>query len=153
MLPRYHILSGIVFTFAICFLFPQTPIIFLALFLLSSFIMDFDHYIVAAMKNSHLSLFKAFHYHKVQGEINAQNHRKGIFKKGDFHLLHTIEFHTFILVLGFAWPGFFYIFAGMLLHSLLDIIYIISVHGSLYSREFSLANWISKKIHEKINKR
>ena len=149
MLPRYHILFGIILTVAIWFFFPQTPIIFLALTLISSIIMDFDHYIVAAMRNSHLSLFKAFHYHKVQSEINVQNHRKGIFKKGDFHLLHTIEFHTFIFLLGFAWQGFFYIFIGMLFHSFLDVIYMIS-KGALYSREFSLGNWLARKMHEKI---
>lgn len=150
MFPRHHILSGIILTIALWFFFPKTPYLFLVLFLFSSFLMDFDHYVVAAMKNNHLSLFKAFHYHKVQGEIMAQNHRKGIFKKGDFHILHTIEFHTFIFVLGFAWKGFFYIFAGMLLHTILDIIYILSVHGSLYPREFSLGNWIARKAHSRI---
>jgi hypothetical protein len=150
MLPRYHILSGIILTVAIWFFFPKTPLFFLGLFLFSSFLMDFDHYVVAAIKNNDLSLFKAFNYHKVQGEIQKQQHRKGIFSKGDFHILHTIEFHTFIFLLGFAWKGFFFIFAGMLLHSLLDTIYLFSMQGSLYQREFSLGNWIAKKACSKI---
>jgi hypothetical protein len=92
-----------------------------------------------------MSLKKAFDYHKIQGEIARRELKRGIKRKGDFHFLHTIEFITFIGILGFVWTGFFYIFIGMLFHSLLDIAYMI-YFGCFFRREFFLADWITRKL-------
>jgi hypothetical protein len=99
----------------------------------------------AVIKNRSLSLRKAFKYHDILGAIARKEIKKGIKRRGDFHIFHTVEFMTFVGVLGFVWTGFFYIFIGMVFHSLLDVIYMTYYHG-LFRREFFLANWITRKL-------
>jgi len=145
MLPRWHIFFGAIFTWIIWKYFPETSLFYLSLVFLSSFLIDFDHYVNAVIKTGKLSLFEAFEYHRITGKIGKKLHEKGIRKKGDFHLFHTVEFHALIGILGIFWPAFMFIFIGMIFHSILDIISMIYM-GYFYAREFFLINWIGKKI-------
>jgi len=145
MIPRYHIIYGLIFSLVFKLISESTNWFFIALIFLSSFLIDFDHYFHAVKNNKSLSLQKAFDYHKQQAIAEEKLSKKGIRKKSDFHLLHTIEFIVFIGILSFAWIGFFYIFVGLVFHSLLDLINMI-YEGKLYRREFVLGNWITKKI-------
>ena len=70
---------------------------------------------------------------------------RGIRRKHEFHLLHTIEFHLAIGLLGLLWIGFFYIFIGMVYHSLIDVVDL-SLRGRLHRREYFLIGWIRRKI-------
>lgn len=146
MLPRYHIFFGLIFSIVLKLIFPQIAFFFIFLTFISSFLMDFDHYLHAVFKNRSLSLKNAFDYHKIQGGIARSELKRGIKRKGDFHFLHTIEFIAFIGILGFAWIGFFYIFIGLFFHSLLDIAYMI-YFGCFYRREFSFGNWFARKLN------
>jgi hypothetical protein len=74
---------------------------------------------------------------------------RGIFKKGDFHIFHTFEFHALVLAIGLIFNPFLYIFIGMLFHSLLDLADL-TVKDEVYRREFFLTNWVRKKIEAKI---
>ncbi|MBS3090897.1 hypothetical protein J4217_00430 [Candidatus Pacearchaeota archaeon] len=145
MLPRWHIFLGLISTILITLVFPNTSMLYLLLFFLSSFLIDFDHYANAAMKTNKLGLRNAFEYHKILGEIEKEEHKKGLRRKGDFHPFHTIEFHLLVLLLGFLWTSFFFIFLGMLFHSIMDLISI-QYKGYLYRREFFFLNWLRKKV-------
>lgn len=145
MLPRWHILLGAVFTTLIWFFIPGMSFVYLTLIFLASFLIDFDHYTNAAIRNRHLSLKKAFDYHKKKRIEELNDISKGIRRKGDFRLFHTVEFHTIIGLLGLLWIGFFYIFLGMLFHSLLDVSSLL-FSGVFHRREFFLFNWARKKI-------
>lgn len=146
MLPRWHIIYGAIFTLIIWAIFPETNYIYLLATFLSSFLIDFDHYLTSLIQNKKfLTLKESLNYHKIRGKEQEEDKRKGIRKKYDFHLFHTLEFHLFVLIIGFFIPLFFYIFIGMAFHSLVDI-YDGWKRDWLFRREFLFVNWIKKKI-------
>lgn len=146
MLPRWHIIFGAVFSLLIFIVAPETDLIFIALVFLSSFLIDFDHYLCSLLKTKKLGLFHSFAYHKEMFDKQKRERDAGIKQKGDFHIFHTVEFHILIGILGvFVWIGFFYVFLGMMFHSLLDI-YSLLYEGFMYRREFFLTNWLYKKL-------
>ena len=150
MLPKWHVLSGIIFTALTWFFIPSMPIIYLTLIFLASFLIDFDHYANAIIKNKSPSLTKAFEYHKIKRKEELEDISKGIRRKGDFHLFHTIEFHAIVGLLSLLWSGFFYVFMGMLFHSLLDVSSLLFT-GVFHRREFFFFNWLTKKSNKTNN--
>ena len=145
MLPRTHIILGAMFSIILWFIFPQTSWIYLGLVFLSSFLIDFDHYATCVLKTGRVGLFHSFEYHRRQG-IKQRNEKKmGIRRRGDFHFFHTVEFHALVFVLGLFFAPFYYIFIGMIFHSLMDLISLIH-KDFMYLREFFFVNWVAKKI-------
>lgn len=145
MLPRWHILWGIIFTLFIWKISPETEKIYLFLIFFASVFIDFDHYVNAVRKTGKLSLKKAFEYHKKrEKELNdyERKHNKKI--KGDFHIFHTVEFHLFLAVLGIFWLPFFYLFLGMIFHSFLDMFHLIKI-DRIHRREYFFFNWLRKR--------
>ena len=102
------------------------------------------------MKNKSPSLRKAFEYHDKKREEELKEISKGIRRKGDFHLFHTIEFHAVIGLLGLIWSGFFFIFVGMLFHSLLDVSSLLFA-GVFHRREFFFFSWAKKSLNKTHN--
>jgi hypothetical protein len=145
MLPRHHIILGAIFTIIFWLVFPWTEWYYLALIFLSSFLIDFDHYMDAVLKTKKLSLFNAFDYHRELEKKELAEYKRGIRRKGDFHIFHTVEFHALTFALGLVWLPFLYIFIGMFFHSAVDLISLAYEDG-LYRREYFLTNWIRKKL-------
>lgn len=144
MLPRWHLALGALFVVVIWLFYPQTDLFLLGLVLFASVFIDFDHYVNAVKNNKSLSLIRAFDYHKIKGKEELLENKKGIRRKGDFHVFHTVEFHVLIGLLGFLWVGFFYLFIGMIFHSMLDIFSLL--YGDrMYRREYFLFNWMFLK--------
>ena len=144
MYPRWHIFWGAIFSAVIWISAPKTNFIYILFVLFSSILMDFDHYLCAVLKTRKLGLFHSFAYHDEMKEIMLEERNKGIREKGDFHLFHTIEFHILVGLLGFLWIGFFYVFLGMVFHSLLDIVSML-YDDLMYRREFFLVKWLWEK--------
>ena len=144
MLPKWHIIWGAIFTAVIWIFAPDLNPIYLLLIFLSTFLIDFDHYLVAANKNKHPSLKKALGFFEENNKKEMENHKKGKRIKGHFFLFHTIEFHILVGALGLLWAGFFYIFIGMVFHSLLDLAWLLH-HDMFYVREFFFFNWFKRK--------
>ncbi len=144
MLPRWHIFYGLLFSFLIWIFSPSIDKFYLLLIFLSSVFIDLDHYIASVIKTGKISLFKSFNYHKKRGIEQLAEKKRGIREKGDFHLFHTIEFHALIGIIGIFWQPFFYIFTGMIFHSLLDLIWLKKT-DYLYRREFFFFKWIRNK--------
>ena len=143
MLPKTHIILGAIFSALIWIVFPETAWYNVSLIFLSSFLIDFDHYMCAVLKNKSLSLPKALRYYDKLNRMEKIEFKKGMRRKGDFHVFHTIEFHALVFVAGLVFEPFLYIFIGMTFHSLMDIIY--GLHERLlYRREFLLTRWIIK---------
>ena len=145
MYPRAHIILGFIFTLLIWTFFPQAGLVNLLLVFLASFLIDFDHYMVAVYKTGRIRLSNALEYYEKQKTEHMKEHQKGINRKGDFHLFHTVEFHALIGVLGIFSTPFLYIFIGMVFHSLLDVadgLY----KGWIYKREFFFFRWLRKQI-------
>ncbi len=144
MLPRWHILYGALFTLILWVAAPNIGWINLLLVFLASFLIDFDHYMAGARKIGTLNLSKVLNYHTLMMRVEKQEQGKGIYRKGDFHIFHTIEFHLLIALLGIFFEPFFYIFIGMVFHSLLDV-YSLLTAGRMYRREYFFFNWLGNQ--------
>ncbi|MEI6849440.1 MAG: hypothetical protein WCK29_00215 [archaeon] len=138
MLPRWHILLGFLFSLLIYVIFPQISLISLSLVFLSSFLIDFDHYLIAVIKTKKLGLFNAFAYFKKLDREEQLKLKKGIKQRGPLMVFHTVEFHILVLLAAiFIHPLFYSILVGMLFHSIIDILSLKS-RDILYHREFFL---------------
>ena len=142
MLPRWHIIFGAIFTIIIWVFSPEISFIYLSLVFLVSFLIDFDHYLVAVLRTKKLSFKNSLNYFECLGKEERQQKVK---RKGPLYIFHTLEFHVLILLLGVIWLGFFYIFLGMIFHSLLDVVWMIK-NDRIYRREYLLVSWINKKL-------
>jgi len=148
MTPRWHILFGAIFSLVILLVTPNIGWFNIILIFLASFLIDFDHYICAVFKSGKFSLFEAFRYHEEIDKVEEKKREKGIMEKGELHFFHTIEFHVLIGLLGFYWIGFFYIFLGMVFHSLIDL-YSLFYSKEIYRREFFFVNWVWRRISKR----
>lgn len=145
MLPRWHILFGAIFAIVIWIAAPEINLFYLTLIFFASFLIDFDHYLCAVKTTKKLSLRNAFNHYEKLCAAQKNEIAKGIKKKfPEFHFFHTIEFHLLVGILSFYWVGFFYIFIGMVFHSVLDILSF-AKGGTFHAREFFFFNWIRKK--------
>ena len=144
MLPRWHIFFGAIFTLLILLLVPQISFLYLILVFLSSIFIDFDHYVICFLKTKKWKIGDVFEYHRKQGIQERKEIAKGVRKKSDFHLFHTVEFHFLIGLSSIFWTGFFYIFLGMMFHSLLDVSDLLN-RGSFHRREYFFFNWVRRK--------
>ncbi len=147
MLPRWHIILGAIFTLIIWVFAPETKFIYLSLVFLSSFLIDFDHYLVALKNTKKISLRKSFYYFKILGKKETKERKQKIKRKGPLYLFHTLEFHILILILSLFRREFFYIFLGMIFHSLLDVVWMIK-RDRIYRREYFFINWLIKNLNK-----
>jgi hypothetical protein len=146
MLPKTHIFLGAALALVFYLFFPQTALYNIFLVFVGAFLMDIDHYISACYSRKKLlSMKESFEYYKEFNERCLEAKSRGIKIKSDFHLLHTFEFHLFILIMAFFFEPFFYVFIGMIFHTALDFISLAD-NGILYVREFFLINYLIKKI-------
>ena len=130
MLPKWHILFGILFSVLVYLMFNITIIQAIVIFSASVFI-DLDHYIFAVKRNKIFSLKTIYNWHK-----NLPKNHKPI-----MHIFHTLEFLILIFFLSFYFKEFLFILIGMLFHSILDIIDMI-YNNKLSCREFSFFRYI-----------
>ena len=87
-------------------------------------------------------------YHDKEEIIANKEFKKGIKRKGDFHLFHTIEFHLLIGLIGMYFTIFFYIFIGLVFHSLLDVFDMLK-RKRIYRREYFFFEWLRRKVTER----
>ena len=129
MLPKIHIIYGVIASLLLYYLFPITPPQ-ATLFFLASFLIDFDHYTWYVCHKKDWSL------------KNAYNLLKGLKKhKPMMAVFHTIEFLILFAIISYSYPLLWFVFYGMLFHSVLDIAYLIH-EGRLNCREFSLIRYL-----------
>ncbi len=136
MLPRWHIFFGIIFCAIFKFVSPEISYVSLFLIWFASVFIDFDHYLAAGINHNKWNPIDAInHGYKRRDDILEQKSDLGVCEKGDFHVLHTVESHLTIGILALFFAPFYFIFIGMIFHSLLDLIWMVR-HDVLDSREF-----------------
>ena len=145
MLPKWHFLLSILFIALVWIIISEISLLYLFLIFFGAFFIDFDHYAVSVWKTGKIGLFDSFKYHDKMKETEEKEKARGIRRRGDFHLFHTVEYLILVFVLDYLWVGFFYIFIGMLFHSVLDLVWLV-YEDRVYRREFFLINWLRKKI-------
>lgn len=145
MFPRWHFLFGLAFAAIIFIVAPSINLFNFALLFAASFLIDFDHYLAYLIKEKKAGLFGALKYHRELDKAEQIAKQKGKTLPINFHLFHTIEFHALIGILGIVlWNGFFYMFLGMMFHSLLDFADM-AYRGRLDRREYFFFNWLKNK--------
>lgn len=144
MIPRWHIFLGAIFTGIIWFFIPTLNWTYLLTIFLASVLIDLDHYFCAAYKIKKLSLLRCLDYYTALNKKHEIEKKRGIRQKGDFHVFHTIEFHIFIALLIYFSGYFFFIFVGMVFHSLCDLLWLLA-KDRLYLREYFLFSWFKNK--------
>jgi hypothetical protein len=144
MLPRWHILFGAIFSILAKLIFNLGDLESFLIFFAAVFI-DFDHYLSFVYHSGKFRLKDSFEYYRLKEIEEKKNLKKGIRKPGDFHVFHTIEFHLLVLILSFYFHPLFFIFIGMVFHSLLDVVEMIH-KDVLYYREFFFFRWLMRMI-------
>lgn len=134
MYPQHHFLLGTIFAIILFFLFPQIGLINIAIIILSTVLIDVDHYIYYIYKKRDFSLRKAYHWFSKNQKkfLSLSKEKRDKFYSGIF-FLHGIEILIILLFLGLFSNYFFFVFIGFALHLLIDIIWEISV-GSKINR-------------------
>ncbi|MSS74259.1 hypothetical protein EXS72_01325 [Candidatus Pacearchaeota archaeon] len=136
MLPRWHIFWGLIFSVIFKILVPQTTYISVFLIWFASVFIDFDHYLSAGIKTKNWRIKHSLKYnYEKRNQIMTIKKTKDLCEKGDFHIFHTFESHIFIGILSIFFAPLFFIFIGMILHSTLDVIWMVN-HDLLKAREF-----------------
>lgn len=137
MLPKGHILLGLLFCFIMHILFPEINLFILSIIFASSVLIDFDHYLAYFLIKKDFSLKKAYKYFINLKYLFTKNKKM----KLPLCLFHTIEFLFVLAFLSLFSKLIFYIFIGFLFHSIVDFIYLIH-ENLLFMRQFSLIAWI-----------
>lgn len=136
MLPRWHILFGIIFCIVFKFISPETSYVSLFLIWFASVFIDFDHYLAAGLHHNKWNPLEALnHGYERRDDLLQQKFDIGVCEKGDFHIFHTVESHLLIGIIALFISPFYFIFIGMIFHSLLDLIWMVK-YDVLDSREF-----------------
>lgn len=137
MLPRSHILFGMIFSFLIWLLFPIT-LLDASIIFLSSFLIDIDHYLLYMLRKKDFSLSHAYKYFYKTG-MKVLNSKKKL--KCPISFMHTAEFLILLAILSIFSHYLFLVFIGFLFHSILDIVMMIK-KNRMHAREFSLINYM-----------
>ena len=159
MLPQQHLIFGILFSAILLMLFPQLGLNGFFVIILSTVLIDMDHYVYLIYKKKDLNLKNAYNWVIEAGKkfYSLPKTERDKFYLG-FYFLHGIEILFVLSVLGiFISKYFLFIFIGFSFHLLLDVIYQITrkrkitkvslVHDFLKFRKLKLIDvkWTSMK--------
>ncbi|MFH1503334.1 MAG: hypothetical protein ABIE36_01610 [Candidatus Diapherotrites archaeon] len=133
MLPKYHIVLGFIFSIVLFLIFPSINLIGAGIIFLSSFLIDFDHYVYYIFKKRDLNLKRAYIWFiKKQEKLYSLSRKKRNKVPGEFFFLHGIESLLVLFILGIYLSSYiFYILIGFALHLFSDIIYQRTIHDRL----------------------
>jgi len=125
MIPRMHLIFGVIFVTFLYFIFyPILSIFDLAVILLSSILIDVDHYFYYVLKKRDLNPFNAYHWYKKNVKkiysLNKEKRREIYF---GFYIFHGIEILIILFFLGkYVYPIFTFILIGFIFHLFLDFV-------------------------------
>ncbi len=124
MLPKKHLLYGLIFSVLMFEIFRSIDLISAGIIFLSTFLIDIDHYIYFIFKDKKLNPIKAVRYFKdARKKMSKMNHKKRREYYSGWCFLHGIEFLVILFLMGFFVNRlFFLIFIGATFHLFLDII-------------------------------
>lgn len=120
MLPKHHIIFGLLFALAAFILFPRIGLIGTSIIFLSSVLIDVDHYLFYAFSKKDFSLKNAYEWFIEKSKTNMCLPKNQI--KTIPCLFHGIETSLILILLIFISPIFFFILLGFLFHQSLDLV-------------------------------
>ena len=125
MLPKWHILLGFLYSIFVYYFF-NLNIFFSSIIFLSSFLIDFDHYLYYVVNKQDINLKRAYGWFKEFSKKyqKLSKKQKTVYKRSII-IFHGIEFFILIILLSFYYKIFLFILIGISFHILLDFISII----------------------------
>lgn len=144
MLVKYHVISGIILSALIWFVFPSIGFFGFALILLSSFLIDADHYLYSRLEYKTKTIKEAYQtlMKKREQWLKVPSYERTQFKRGVF-VFHCIEFWIILALLSLFFKFFLFVLIGVLIHMTLDFIDLKKNKEPLYTK-FSLIYLIYK---------
>lgn len=112
MLPKFHILSGVILTFLV-WIFFKVNLLSLSLIFFSSFSFDVDHYLYFVFKKKDLSLKRAYEW--------CLTVPKEMFPKPIAAFLHSLEFLSVLIFLSFFFNFLWFVVLGFSFHYIFDV--------------------------------
>lgn len=125
MLPKYHIILGLIFSTFLYFLIPEITLLPALIIWISSFMIDIDHYIYTAVRQKTINPWKVYKWH-LKVFYYFEKNPKYNKHKNDYYsavfFLHGIEVLTILFLLGvFISDIFLFILIGFVFHLFLDL--------------------------------
>lgn len=127
MLPKQHIILGLIFATVLLLLFPQIGLIGFLIIIFSTVLIDVDHYLFYVWYKKDYSLRNCYRWF-IKKSREFRNLSKEQKKKINCPpiIFHGFEALIILIILSFFSKIFIYILIGFLFHEFLDIINIIS---------------------------
>jgi len=124
MLPKTHFIFGLIFALIIFYLFPQINLTGFFIILMSSFLIDIDHYLLYIIIKRDFNLKKSHKWFVDKRNYALTLPKEKRRKLNPFPcIFHGFETTAILILLSFVSVIFFYILLGFLFHELLDGIY------------------------------
>jgi len=127
MKPLFHLFFGILFVLILLSIFPQIGFIGFFLIILSTVLIDVDHYLYYVYKKNDLSLKNAYNWYIKNGKkyhTLPKDKQKNIYFGICF--LHGIEAIIILFAFSFYFTFLLFIIIGFIFHQLLDLIELIN---------------------------
>lgn len=122
MLVKTHIILGLIFSLSIYLIFHIAFFEMIIIFL-SSFLIDFDHYLIFLIKHRRFSIKKSYVFFKKRAiKFRKISKKQKNSYKMPFLIFHNIEFFILLFLLGFFNKLFFFVLIGICFHMFLDYI-------------------------------
>ena len=120
MLPKKHVLYGIIFSLLAFDIFHQIGFLGMTIIFASSVLIDIDHYFASVLYGNGFGILKAFRWYMTKEENAKERFYKWIIP------LHSIEFFIILIAAWYFSIGYIssiigYIIIGCLLHIILDL--------------------------------
>ena len=121
MLPKQHIIFGLIFAGFLYLIFPKIGLLGFLIIFLSSFLIDVDHYLYYVYKKKDLSLKYAHSWFikKKKKFLDLTRKKRNKVYCG-VYFLHGIEVLIVLFLLTSFSKYFFFVFMGFAFHLLLD---------------------------------
>ena len=124
MLPKWHILFGIIFSVLLFFVWPKIGISGMLIIFLSSVLIDFDHYAYYVFKKKDFSLKHAYIWYvemdKKFLKLNKKTRKKYYYA---FCFFHGFESLLILFILSIFYFPFLFILLGFLFHLIIDAVH------------------------------
>lgn len=129
-MPSSHVILGFIFALGLWYIFPSTGVVGFWIIFLSSFLIDFDHYLGYVIRKKDFSPMRSYDWNLKTTKKSFSLTRK---ENDQFYtficIFHGVEVLILLLILGFfVSKYFFFVFIGFSFHLALD-----TIHSYVYN--------------------
>ncbi|GAH03477.1 unnamed protein product [marine sediment metagenome] len=145
MYPKQHLFLGIIFSLIILLIFPQIGLPGFLIIILSSVLIDVDHYIYYVYNKKDWSLKNAYNWHIERGKKERLLKKERLKYKEIILIFHGIEYLSLLIILSIIHKFFLWILIGTIIHMVFDFIEDLNHKNPLYFKLSQIYNFITNK--------